>query len=71
MLSDRRRCELALRTALDAIDASAAAEARLVDTSIWVFQQLFPFDLLDLELPDAALQTAVRERIESRFDASG
>lgn len=68
VLTAGRRCELAVVAALDAIGAKAGEESRVEFPSLATLSGLFPFDLLDLELDDAALRAAVRDRVTSCFE---
>jgi len=66
-LSDVARCELALDVALTTIERAAGARAASCGDCVALFEQLFPFDLLDLALSRDTLSQAIEERVMAAF----
>ena len=68
VLGDGERCAAALDAALRAIhDESRRGRGAQFETAEALYGNLFPFDLLDLELSMPALLNAIHERVRAVF----
>jgi hypothetical protein len=70
VLGDCGRCEVAVKAALTAIERCVASgQTMSLEHCEAVFANLFPMDLLDLQLDHATLARAIDERVTSAFQA--